>query len=107
MVSVKKGEYDKAVRYFQKFTDVNTALAKILTGDNNGALKDLENFDLPGCYMKEYLKAVIGARTAKENLLFDSLKKATELNADLKAQAKVDQEFARYFDDPKFKAIVD
>jgi len=107
MVSVEKAEYDKAVRYFQKFTDVNTALAKILSGDNNGALKDLENFDLPGCYMKEYLKAIIGARTAKENLLYDSLANAVEINPELKSKAKVDQEFARYFDDPKFKAIVD
>ncbi|NQU84782.1 MAG: hypothetical protein HQ541_03395 [Mariniphaga sp.] len=107
MVSIKNAQYDRAVRYFQKEADVNTALAKILSGDNNGALKDLENFNLPGCYMKEYLKAVVGARTAKTELLFDSLKKAVEINADLKAKAKVDQEFARYFDDPKFKAIVD
>ncbi|MBN2775764.1 MAG: hypothetical protein JXR31_16025, partial [Prolixibacteraceae bacterium] len=99
MVSVKNAQYDRAVRYFKNEADVNTALAKILTGDNNGALKDLESFDMPDCYMKEYLKAVIGARTAKETLLFDSLKKAVELNSDLKAKAKVDQEFARYFDD--------
>jgi Flp pilus assembly protein TadD len=107
MVFLKKGEYDMALRYFQKDADVNTALAKILTGDNNGALRDLENFNLPGCYMKEYFKAIIGARTAKENLLFESLKNAIEINPDLKAKAKVDQEFAKYFTDPKFKAIVE
>jgi Flp pilus assembly protein TadD len=106
MVSLKKGEYEKALRYFSKDADVNTALAKILTGDNNGALKDLEAFNLPGCYMKEYLKAVIGARTAKETLLFDSLKKAVEINPDLKAKAKTDMEFARYAENPKFQEIV-
>ncbi len=107
MVSVKKANYNQAVKYFSKDADVNTALAKILAGDNNGALKDLETFDRPDCFMKEYLKAVIGARTAKENLLFESLQKAVDINADMKAQAKTDMEFAKYFDNAKFKAIVD
>jgi hypothetical protein len=44
----------------------------MLTGDNNGALRDLEAFEMENCFMKEYLKAVVGARTARENLLFDS-----------------------------------
>ncbi len=107
LVSVKKADYDKAVRYFREEADVNTALAKILSGDNNGALKDLERIENPDCYYKEYLKAVIGARTAKDNLLFGSLGNAVQINPDLKTKAKVDQEFARYFNDPKFKAIVD
>jgi Flp pilus assembly protein TadD len=107
IVSVKKGEYDKAVNYFSKDADLNTAIAKMLTGNNNGALKDLEAFKRPNCYMKEYLKAIIGARTAKENLLFDSLKEACSINADMKAKAKNDMEFAKYFNDAKFKAIVD
>lgn len=107
IVSVKKAEYDKAVKYFSKYQDVNTAVAKMMAGNNNGALKDLEAFDMPNCFMKEYLKAVIGARTAKESLLFDSLKAACDINAKMKAEAKVDMEFAKYFDNAKFKAIVD
>jgi len=107
IVSVKKAEYDKAVRYFSNFQDPNTGLAKILAGNNNGALKDLEACEIPNCWMSEYLKAVIGARTAKENLLFESLKAACDIKPALKAEAKVDMEFAKYFDDPKFKAIVE
>jgi Flp pilus assembly protein TadD len=107
IVSIKNAEYDQAVRYFSKEADVNSALAKIMAGDNNGALKDLDAVDNPDCFMKEYLKAVIGARTAKENLLFESLQKAVEINPDLKTKAKNDIEFAKYFDNPKFKAIVD
>jgi Flp pilus assembly protein TadD len=107
IVSVKKANYDQAVKYFSKDTDVNTALAKLLAGDNNGALRDLEAFQRPNCFMKEYLKAVIGARTAKENLLFESLQSAVDINSDMKAHAKTDMEFAKYFDNPKFKAIVD
>ena len=57
--------------------------------------------------MKEYLKAIIGARTAKENLLFDSLAEACKINPDMKVKAKSDMEFAKYFNNPKFKAIVE
>jgi Flp pilus assembly protein TadD len=107
IISIKNAEYDKAVKYFSKDADVNSALAKIMAGNNNGALKDLEAFQRPNCFMKEYLKAVIGARTAKENLLFDSLTEACKINANMKAKAKTDMEFAKYFENAKFKAIVD
>jgi Flp pilus assembly protein TadD len=107
LVSVKKADYDKAIRYFREDADVNTALTKILNGDNNGALKDLEQINHPECFRKEYLKAVIGARTAKDNLLFESLANAVRINPDLKTKAQVDQEFARYFNHAEFKKIVD
>jgi hypothetical protein len=106
IVSIKKGSYDQAVKYFKNYQDVNTALAKILTGDNNGALRDLEAFDQPKCFMKEYLKAVIGARTARENLVFDSLKAAAQINPEMKQRAKTDVEFAKYFNDSRFQAVV-
>lgn len=106
IVSLKNAEYDKAVRYFSKDEDVNTALAKMMAGNNNGALQDLEAFNMPNCFMKEYLKAVIGARTAKENLLFESLEKAVSINSEMKAKARTDMEFARYFENPKFMEIV-
>jgi len=105
IVSMKNGEYDKAAKYFIKDDDVNTALANMMVGNNNAALQDLEAFDKPDCYMKEYLKAVIGARTAKENLLFESLEKACAINPEMKAKARRDMEFARYFENPKFKDI--
>lgn len=107
VVSLKKAEYDKAVKYFSTDQDINTALAKIMAGNNNGALKDLEAFERPNCFMKEYLKAVIGARTAKESLLFESLQKAIEYNPEMKAKAKSDMEFAKYFANPKFNALVE
>jgi tetratricopeptide (TPR) repeat protein len=105
IVSMKNGEYDKAVKYFVKDEDINSALALMMAGNNNGALADLEAYDNPNCFMKEYLKAVIGARTAKENLLFDSLDKACTINPEMKAKARNDMEFARYFENPKFKEI--
>jgi tetratricopeptide (TPR) repeat protein len=106
LVSIKKGDYDQAARYFGTFQDTNSALAKILAGNNSGALRDLEAIQQTDCFMKEYLKAVIGARTAKETLLFDSLKEACSINPDMKAKARTDLEFAKYFSNPRFQDLV-
>lgn len=106
IISMKNAEYDKAVRYFSKDEDINSALAKMMSGNNAGALRDLEAFQRPNCFMKEYLKAVIAARTSKEAQLFESLENAVKINPELKAKAKTDMEFARYFENPKFKEIV-
>ncbi len=107
IVSMKNGNYDQAVKYFGKSESLNAGLAKLLAGDNNAALKIFEACDMPKCFMKQYLIAVVGARTAKENLMYDSLAKAVELNDKMKDLAKSDMEFAKYFEAEKFKAIVD
>jgi len=106
IVAIKKGQYDKAVQLLGNSDSPNAGLAKILAGDNNGALKSLESCTWEGCYMTEYFKAVVGARTAKENLMFESLEKAVEMNPDLKAKIATDMEFAKYFENDRFKGIV-
>jgi tetratricopeptide (TPR) repeat protein len=107
LVNVKNANYAQAVRYFANYKDVNTAIAKIMVDNTNGALKDLEAYDNDDCYMKDYMKAVIGARTGKESLLFDSLKAAIAKNPKMKDVAKTDMEFAKYFENPKFQALLD
>ena len=106
LVNIKKGDYNKANQFFRDYADPNTALVKLLSGNYNGALYDLDKFEKPECYMKEYLKAIIGARTANEKLLFESLQNAVKYNSDMKSTAKNDLEFAKYFERPEFKAIV-
>jgi len=106
ILSIIKGDYAKAVKYFGDSDSPNTGLAKILAGDNNGALKSLENCTWEGCYMKEYFKAVVGARTAKENLMYESLEKAIKLKPELKKTAATDMEFAKYFNEARFKELV-
>jgi len=106
IVSILRAEYDKAVKYFGDSTAPNAGLAKILAGDNNGALKTLETGNAD-CPMTQYLKAVVGARSGKEELLIESLTKSCQKDASFKAAAKTDLEFAKYFENPKFKAIVE
>ena len=106
ILSIIKGDYAKAVKYFGDSDSPNTGLAKILAGDNNGALKSLENCTWQGCYWKEYFKGVVGARTAKENLMYESLEKAIKLKPELKKTAATDMEFAKYFNEARFKELV-
>ncbi len=105
IVSIARAEYDNAVRYFGDCTAPNAALAKILAGDNNGALRILEATEDESAFA-DYLKAVVGARTAKENLVIESLTSAVNKDAAMKAAAKTDLEFAKYFDNPKFLEVV-
>jgi len=106
LVQIRKGNYNMANQYFGSIEDINTALVKILSGNYNGALRDLEDSDQSGSDMKEYLKAIIGARTNNDKLFFESLGKAVKINSGQKAKAKTDMEFAKYFDNADFKALI-
>jgi len=106
IVAVKKAQYDMAVKHFGDCNGVNAALANILNGKYNVALDKLNanNSDAAIVY---YLKAVVGARTANNNLIFTNLETAISKDSSLKAAAKTDMEFAKVFEDAKFKSIVE
>lgn len=107
LVSIRKGDYNRANQYFRSEADPNTALVKLISGNYNGALSDLEDYDREGCYLKEYLRAVVGARTNQETLVMESLAKAVAINPKAKTLAATDMEFFKYFDNARFKAIVE
>jgi len=104
IVSIMKGDYTNAVNYFGACSCVNAALANILAGNNNEALNKL-NAAEPSA-MGYYLKAVIGARTNDDTMVFDNLKKACAENTALKELAATDMEFAKYFENNSFTSIV-
>lgn len=103
ILAIINGDYNAAVRHLENYNDVNAALANVLAGNYNEAAKKLnaEN-SAPGFY----LKAVIGARMNNAAMVLENLKKATTLKLSCKRLAATDVEFARYFDDPGFAAIV-
>ncbi|HLN72160.1 MAG TPA: hypothetical protein VK205_02620 [Prolixibacteraceae bacterium] len=105
ILSIIKGNYPQAVKYMGEADSPNTGLAKILAGDNNGALKSLESAT-GNNYMTDYYKAVVGARTAKENLMYESLEKVVKANPEMKKTIATDMEFAKYFNEARFKEIV-
>ncbi len=105
IVSIHKGDYDAAMRYFGNSTSCNAALAKILAGKYDAALSTL-NANTKEVGFKFYLKAIVGARTSDNDMVFDSLRKAVELDASLKAAAAKDKEFGKFLEDASFKAII-
>ncbi len=105
IVNVKKGNYSQAVTNFGSTCLFNAALAQTLAKDYAKALKTIDCIDHE-CPKAEYLKAVIYARQGQSAQMFKSLSAAVAAKADLKAKAKTDMEFGKYFEDAQFKSIV-
>ncbi len=106
IVEIKKANYKQAMNYFGSCKSVNAALACILAGNNNEALQKLNSAEADDA-MVYYLKAVVGARTNNEGLIFSNLKAAVAKDASVKGLAKTDMEFAKYFENADFKSIVE
>ncbi len=105
IVAIHKGDYDAAMRYFGNATNCNAALAKILAEKYDSALSTLNAITHEAGF-KYYLKAIIGAKTSDSDMMFESLRKATELDAKFKKIAATDMVFGKYFEDATFKSIV-
>ncbi len=105
IIAIHEGDYEGAIRYFGNSTSCNAGLAKILAGKYDSALSTL-NANTQEVGFKYYLKAIVGARTAQNDMVIDNLKKSVALDAKYKAMAKTDLEFAKFFEDATFKSIV-
>ena len=107
IVKIMQGQYETAVKYYTDETQsvANRALAQLLNNDNNGALRTLNAAPIESGRIS-YLKAVIGARTAKTSMMYENLGNAVKKDAAYKELAKTDLEFAKYFNDQNFKLIL-
>ncbi|MGI6319432.1 MAG: tetratricopeptide repeat protein [Bacteroidales bacterium] len=102
MFSVKEGDYQKAVGLFgNKTCDYNLALAQILSSNNSAAVQNLECIKDKSAEVY-YLLAVANARLGNKNGITSNLKKACDMDAKYKAEAKDDREFMKYFSDSDF-----
>lgn len=106
IISLIKGDYAKASNYFGNACNVNSGLARLLNNQVDDAYRLLNCIEEP-CAMAYYLKAVIGARKQDNTILFDNLRSAVGKDSSLKAYAKKDMEFAKYFQDSTFRSIVE
>ncbi len=106
VIALTRGEYDKAVNYFGTEPCFNLALAQLLKGDVNQAKATLDKMESCPCGKPAYLKAVVGARLDDKTYMLNGLREAVAAKADWKAYAKTDMEFAKYFADDAFKAVV-
>jgi len=104
-IKIVQGKYVDAVSFFGNQVEVNAALAKLLAKQNDAALSTLNSVKSDDALVY-YLKAIVGARTQNNDLLMNNLRTACSKSADLKANAKKDIEFGKYFQDNTFKSIV-
>lgn len=105
-IALHEGRYDQAVNLLGDKPTMNLALAQLLKGDLNKAKTTMESVKPCKCGAPSYLKAVIAARLDDKNAMLDGLREAVGYNASWMNYAKTDLEFAKYFTDDAFKAIV-
>ncbi len=106
IIKIMQGDYGAAENYFGNTSSVNAALAKLLQDDYDAALTTINNTDKESAE-KYYVKAVIAARQDKDELVFDSLEMAFDMDAEMKERAKKDIVFAEYFENDSFKNLVE
>lgn len=105
IVAIMKGDYPAAVNYFGKCNCVNAALANLLAGNNSVAWQKL-NDSKDDSALASYLKAVVSARNNDATAVISNLKAACSKDSSMKKLAETDIEFAKYFKNDDFKAIV-
>ncbi|MDR2916783.1 MAG: hypothetical protein LBV74_18470 [Tannerella sp.] len=104
-IKIIEGKYSEAISYFGNQVEVNAALAKLLAKQNDAALSTLNSVKSDDALVY-YLKAIVGARTQNTELVMNNLRTACTKSAALKANARKDIEFGKYFADNTFKSIV-
>ena len=100
-----KGDYKAAKDAYGSSATNNAAVQQILNEDYAGALQTLNAVKEPNA-TTAYLKAVVGARTNDRDAVYANLPVAIERDANMKAKAANDIEFAKFAEDEQFLAIV-
>lgn len=106
LIDVQTGNYSDAVSNMSSFNTFNTALAKLLNNDTEGAKSTLDASNNTSA-IAYYLRAIIAARTNNEPEMITDLKTAINKDASLKQQIKTDCEFIKYRTNTDFKSITD
>ncbi len=105
IIKIQQGDYSAAVNYFGNDKSFNAALAQLLNGETDKSINTLNELDETA--MVAYLKAVAGARSGQEEIIFNNLRRAIELDGELKAYALKDAEFKNYVANEGFISIVE
>lgn len=100
-----KGDYKAATAAYGKKATNNAAVQQILNEDYAGARQTLASVKEPNA-TTAYLMAIVGARTNDRETVYTNIRLAIERDAEMKAKAANDIEFAKFAEDPDFQAIV-
>jgi tetratricopeptide (TPR) repeat protein len=100
-----KGDYAAAKNAYGNTASNNAAVQQILNEDYAAARQTLAKVETPNA-TTAYLAAIVGARTNDREAVYTNLALAVKRDANMKAKAQKDIEFAKYAADEKFQAIV-
>ena len=106
ILDIKNGNYSSAVSHYSGSNSFNAALAKLLSGDKDGAMSTIDASSDKDSAMGYYLKAVISSRKGDNSGVASNLKMAVAKDASLKAMAAEDREFIKLFNDASFKSAI-
>jgi tetratricopeptide (TPR) repeat protein len=105
IVNIIQGDYEAALNYLQNQESFNTALAMLLSGDQQDASTMLNQLEDSG--MSNYLQAVVAARNNDQEGVFSNLRTAIQMNDELAEMAATDMEFLEYMENETFNSIVE
>jgi len=105
LINIKKGEYSNAITNMGNESTFNKALAQVLNKDYASATTTLGNSSDASTAKGLYLKAIIAARKGNEAEVVSNLKAAIVKDSSLKAKAKKDREFFKYFEAAGFAGL--
>ena len=105
LINIKKGEYSKAISNMGENNTYNKALAQVLNKDYSNASSTLQSSTDANSAKGLYLKAIIAARLGNDSGVMSNLASAIAKDNSLRAKAKKDREFVKYFENAAFTAL--
>lgn len=107
ILNIQDGKYADAVANFGgSDKSFNKALAELLNGNPDAAVKTLDSSVDKESAQGYYLKAVAAAKQDKVDVVVNNLKSAFAKDGSLKAKAAKDRVFLKYAENGTFSAIV-
>jgi hypothetical protein len=107
VVAILDGKYSEAVSKMGAANTFNAALAKVLAGQGDAASQTLDNSPGKDDAISYYLKAIIGARSGKNDMVISNLKSAISKDGSFKEMARMDLEFFKLRGNAEFKTITE
>jgi len=96
IIDIQNGDYSSAIQNMKGYNTFNKALAQVLAGNTETAMKTVNDSDASDTAVGYYLKAIIGARMNDANAVNTNLDKAYSMDASLEDKAASDLEFRNF-----------
>ncbi len=104
--SIKRGKYADAVAQLKGYQSYNLALAQLLNGKSEDAIKTIDASPTKETAESYYLKAIANTRLNNDDAALTNLKNALAKNSSLKEKATKDREFLRFATNSTFTSLI-